>query len=226
MPSWCGATASMTSPRPLSRPSGAARLRRCGPAVSGPRGRWPARPAPVAMAERTAPSTGAGVDSVMVLALAAAAAWLGAQLVSVVASGHPLGVGLVDGLRALARVPAAWRQPGEASPEPARSRLPGPAGYWSATVLVFAVGSAAAGGVWRLNRRRLCRRRRPLNHELRCRAISSADRPAPPVIARLRRGGAPLLGTSGTVPGSECARACRATFTTVMSHSEPTIARD
>ena len=68
------------------------------------------------MAEPTAPSTGAGVDPVMVLALAAAAiatvAWLGAQLASVVASGHLLGVGLVDGLRAMARAPAAWRQPG------------------------------------------------------------------------------------------------------------------
>src|SRR6476659_7303485 len=94
----------------------------------------------------TPPAT--GTDPLMALVLVAAAAfgvaWLGAQLACLAASGHLLGVGLDDVARSLLRTPSTWSDPSAAWPEPARSRLPGPAGYWTATVAVAAAGVMSA----------------------------------------------------------------------------------
>ena len=73
---------------------------------------------------------------VAVVAMVVGAGWLGAELAAVVASGHRLGVGGGDVLRALARVPGSWRDPAAVWPEPARSRLPGPIGLCAAVTVV------------------------------------------------------------------------------------------
>lgn len=85
-----------------------------------------------------------------VLAVLAGLVWLTAQLAAVVHTGHPVPLTLADAARAVPGLGHQPSRPAAAFPAPTGSRLPGPALFYLAAVLVLAVTGAALATGWRV----------------------------------------------------------------------------
>jgi type IV secretion system protein VirD4 len=108
-------------------------------------------------AERSSAGVEAGLIAVLALvAGAAGVVWAGAELAALVFGAHrSTGAGFADALAALGRLPARGADPRSAWPPAVAARLPGPVGYWAATLPVAAAATllAVPAVVWAGRRR-------------------------------------------------------------------------
>jgi type IV secretion system protein VirD4 len=85
------------------------------------------------------------VGAALLLGGLVGAVWAGAQVAALILGGHrPLPVGLLDTLRALPHLAGNPAHPRRAWPRIAARGLPGPVGYWAATIIPLAVAAVAA----------------------------------------------------------------------------------
>jgi type IV secretion system protein VirD4 len=136
---------------------------------------------------RPAPPSGPGsgdpfgeqlfIGVVLVVAGVAGLVWAGAALASWLSGHGGISAGLGPALEAAVRLPHHVGDPSQAWTGPARSRLPGPVLYWTATTLALLASAALGFGAWRLFRppQRALDRRRRLGVEAQARLARPAD---------------------------------------------------
>ncbi len=99
------------------------------------------------MASDTRSTAGSGPDEwaafvMLGVGVLVVAVWSGAQMATLLATGHWLAATIGDGLGAMLRLPSNASKPALAWPSTVQSDLPGPIVYWSVTAVVVVVQAA------------------------------------------------------------------------------------
>ena len=144
---------------------------------------------------------------VIAMGTASFAVWVGAQLASLTGSGRFLAASPADGLGALIRLPAHGRDPAAAWPPGARSTLPGPILYWTATTITLVVLVGAAVWLWlRLAPTIGTRQRRRLGVTVGARLATPRDLAPLIVRARPQAGSSSVRSAASSSPPRPAAR--------------------